>query len=634
MDAEIRAIKIKNDNLLKTRDLLKEQYDLAKKDDSLEGMKKQHELIGQTIENNTQIIQSFKHEQDLLHQRANDIRKEYTQYNIDSWFDANAEQTLEYINQYNKATKEQQEEMDKIFTWVQKLKKAWMEANDEIKNANIILEEINDNIEEIRQQSIDIWIKEQNKLYQEQQDRLKTLEQIQEKIVAIIRKRGEEEKKILTDNHNEEMKSLEDRHKSRMDKYKEELDEFKKLIQGKIDALDEQYAEEDYQEQLEKEREEAVKLQREIDVLSLDDSLEARNQVIELRKKLAEQNEKITKLQQKRERDLLKKSLQDQLKDKEEDIKSREKIAENLYDNNKKRLEEEYDINIKFLERKYSDEQVYAEARKSIMRGQVEVAEGVFEDIYDAFVDFENKFGRGMGILGDIIKNDFIKELEKAQDAIARLDYEASRQLPQYDSDYKPTRDDSWVDPVPEKPKPSNGKLSDMTETDYDRYVLYKSIWEDANRAGNKQAMDSVHELAVKLRDKYNIREDLYNYNDLKNLSYEEMKRRGYKFGGKITDTGTLIAPFHGTQDSPEWILNDAQLRKTISNVTLSTVSAIIPKLPALNTSQMVRIEKLINVEGNVTRDVLPLIEAAGNKVMENLQVALNKGGIVRPVKV
>ena len=574
----------------------------------------------------------------MLHQRANKFRKEYAQYNIDSWFDTNAEQTIEFINQHRAATKEQQEEMDKLFTWVQKLKKAWMEANEEIKVANKELVVLNESVEELRQQSIDIWIKEQNQLYQEQQDRLKALEQIQEKIVAIIRKRGEEEKKALDEAHNKEMESLEKRHKTRMDNYKEELDEFKKLIQGKIDALDEQYAEEDYQEQLEKEREEAVRLQREIDVLSLDDTLEARNKVIELRKKLAEQNEKIAKLQQKRERDLLKKSLQDQLKDKEEDVRDREKIADDVYDNEKKRLEEDYRINKEYLERKYSDEQVYAEARKSIMRGQVEVAEGVFEDIYTAFEDFENKFGRGMGILGDIIKNDFIKELEKAQDAIARLDYEASNLLPQYDSDYKPTKDDSWKDPVPSKPKQESkgGKVSDMTPSDYNIYVLLKETWEMAKKQGNQEAMDGIHDSAVRLRKKYNIKEDLYDYNYLKNLTLDELRKReyGYRFGGKVTDTGTLIAPFHGTQSSPEWILNDAQLRKTISNVTLSTVSAIIPKLPTLNAGQMIQVEKLINVEGNVTRDVLPLIEKAGNKVMDNLQKTLNKGGIVRPVKV
>ena len=263
-----------------------------------------------------------------------------------------------------------------------------------------------------------------------------------------------------------------------------------------------------------------------------------------------------------------------------------------------------------------------------------------FDDIYDAFVDFENKFGRGMGILGDIIKNDFIKELEKAQAIVEEMERGTFRQLSQYDSDYKPTKDDGWEDPTPSKPKTKTetktGKVSDMTQSDYNVYVLLKETWELAKKQGNQEAMDGIHKSAVRLRDKYNIKEDLYNYDYLKNITLDELRRReyGYRFGGKITDTGTLIAPFHGTQSSPEWILNDAQLRKTINNATLSTVNAIIPKLPTLNAGQMIQVEKLTNVEGNVTRDVLPLIEKAGNKVMENLQVVLNKGGVVRPVKV
>ena len=104
----------------------------------------------------------------------------------------------------------------------------------------------------------------------------------------------------------------------------------------------------------------------------------------------------------------------------------------------KSRLEEEYEINKEYLERRYSNEKVYAEARKSIMRGEVEVAKGVFMDIYDAFTDFENEFGKGMGILGDIIRSDFTKELEKAQRAIRDLEYEADRVLSRYDSSYQP----------------------------------------------------------------------------------------------------------------------------------------------------------------------------------------------------
>lgn len=72
------------------------------------------------------------------------------------------------------------------------------------------------------------------------------------------------------------------------------------MIQGKIDALDDQWDEEDYIEELNKEREEVARLQYEIDILSLDDSLTARNKVAELGEWLAKQNEKIAKLQQKK----------------------------------------------------------------------------------------------------------------------------------------------------------------------------------------------------------------------------------------------------------------------------------------------------------------------------------------------
>ena len=133
IDAEIRAIKLRNDNLIKTRDLLEEQLNLAKDIEGIEGLNKQYEITGQIIKHNEKILESFKDEQDAVHQRANDIREQYSQYNIDSWFDDNAEATVAYIEQYNKATKEQQEEMQKVFNRVQKLKQAWVEANNEIK---------------------------------------------------------------------------------------------------------------------------------------------------------------------------------------------------------------------------------------------------------------------------------------------------------------------------------------------------------------------------------------------------------------------------------------------------------------------------------------------------------------------
>src|SRR5699024_659966 len=107
---------------------------LAKNIEGLEGLNEQHKITGLIIENNKKLIQSYKEEQESLHKKANDIRNASKKYNIDSWFDSNAEQTVAYINQYNKATKDQQKEMDKIFQQMQKVKKAWMESNQEAKN--------------------------------------------------------------------------------------------------------------------------------------------------------------------------------------------------------------------------------------------------------------------------------------------------------------------------------------------------------------------------------------------------------------------------------------------------------------------------------------------------------------------
>lgn len=512
------------------------------------------------------------------------------------------------------------------------------QASQEWWNLKNNIEKITTEVDKLLEQHKELarqkWIKEQNDLYEQQQDRLKSLEAIQETIVAIIRKRGEEEKKALDKAHQEEMDSLEVRHQDRKKKYSEELDDFKKLIQGKIDEIEGQSEAEDYLEQLSKERDRAVELQSEIDTLSLDDTLQARNKVIDLRKQLADQNEKISKMQQKKERDILKKSLQDQLKDKEEQNKEIEIIADNSYDNEKKRLEEDYKINQEYHEKKYSDERIYAEASDAIMRGKVETSKGVFEDIFDAYKDFENKFGKGMGILGDIIKNDFLDQLKKAQDAIKELDYLSSNQRPKYDSGYQPKDDEmDYKSPTTGSSgssSSSSGKLSSMTKSDYEKLVNYKQFYDNAKRDGNKEAMNSISQAAQAIRGKYGITSDNYSYNDLKDLSYEDMKKRGYKLGGKITDTGTLIAPFHGTQSDPEWILRDYQLQKLISEAVLSTIKVSVPKVPTKQQGVVLQIENFIKAD-NITKDSIPMLQKYENDALKRLNIELNKVGILRP---
>ena len=662
IDAEIRAIKLKNDNLIKTRDLLTEQLNLAKDLEGIEGLNKQYEITGQIIEHNEKLIKSFKEEQDAVHKRANDIRNQYSKYDAESWFDSNGEATVSYINSFNTATKSQQEEMSKVFGIVQALKKAWMEADSEVKNVLQTNKELTKELEKHPDRVKEAYKKElsdrlansknwidKRKFYDDwgadneieawervrayvedyykkgiishkeytdyildidksllaehqriEQERISAVDAVQEKLVAIIRKRGEEEKKILDDNHKSEMESLEERHKTRTQNYKDELDKFKAMIQGKIDALDEQYEEEDYLEQLSKEREKANELQKQIDVLSLDDSLTAKNKTIELRKQLAEQNDKIAKMQQKKERDTLKKSLQDQLKDKEKDIKDKENISNKLYENEKKRLEEDYRVNKEFLDRKYSDESVYAEAKSTL-------ANKTFDEIYKSYETFENKFGKGMGHLGEIIKNDFIKQLELAKQALDTFNSVGS-----FGGNYNITSPTNQGSKSQNNPK--------YTVEDYGKFYM------DARAKGDWQTMEWANRQANILRGIGDIVTSAVDIESIK-------KKYGgsFKNGAEILSSGLMLTEFHGRKDDPEWIFNSTQLQKVLKDTVLSTVKIVTPKIPNITAGQGItlNIDNFIKAD-TITKDSLPMLQKFENDAMARLRNELNKSG-VRP---
>lgn len=640
LDAQIRAIKIKNDGIIKTGELLQKELKAAKELDGIEGLSEEYRVMEKIILNNVEALESFKQEQQLIHDMAVTIRAQNKQYDTTTWFDANAEQTEAYIDKYNKSTAKQKEEMEVLFSKIQRLKLAWMESATEIEKISDLNQGLIEDNEKLLAQRKELartnWIKEQNELYQKQQEKLSALDQIQERIIAIIRKRGEVESEELEKAHNAEMESLEERHNARKQGYADELSKFKELVQGKIDALEDQYSEEDYFEKLKEEREKATEIQKNIDVLSLDTSLTARKKVSELKKELTEQNAVILKMQKERERELIKDSLQTQIEEFEESTKEKEKIADDFYEEEKSRLEEDYEINKRYLEKKYSDEKVYAEARKAILDGEVEVAKGRFVELEDAFRDFEDEFGKGMGILGDIIKDDFSARLKEAQELIKETN-ELTNGLLDKDDLNPPYEDDEEVE-EDKKEEPKTGKLSSMSKSDYNKYVNYKSIWEMAKKAGNQVAMDSASQGASALRAKYGISSDEYSYNDLKNLSYEDMKSKGYANGGKITETGNIIAPFHGTKDSPEWIFNDKQLGSLLENVVVNSFDFSAPKMAnAIHSDNGEKYNIYFDVQGNMDSSLLPEIQQMISSTIREVEFEnvknQNKLGNFRKIK-
>lgn len=240
-EAFIRSIKIQNDHLEKRQDILKREYDLAKKIEGARGVLKQYKIVQAQIENNTKLIETYRKEQAKFNNEAKYLRKQYKKYNTESWFDANAEQTVEYVRQYNKASRKQQEEMDRLFGKIQKLKKAWLESNEEVKNAQQSTQELTRELEKQSKElknHVKMVIEKEKELAYSQLEAKQRVER--EKFDAEKKKIKEKEKQAQAqiDQLQKEIKDIQDSEKARKDakELAERIDNLNKL-KNKYNAL-------------------------------------------------------------------------------------------------------------------------------------------------------------------------------------------------------------------------------------------------------------------------------------------------------------------------------------------------------------------------------------------------------------
>lgn len=457
------------------------------------------------------------------------------------------------------------------------------------------------------------WIAERNKEYEDQRARLSALDKAQEEIVKIIRKRGELEKKEMQKRHKEEMDALRKRQKEIEKKNKEELDAYKKLIQDKLDALKDQWSEEDYQDNLKKEQEELIRMQKDYNELALDDSLSSRAKGFKLQEEIRKQEEKIAKLQKDKERKDTEKLLKDKLTGVTNESKAELDIQKEQHESEMEMLKERQEREKEAHEEAYNNAHVYAEARKSLMRDQVEYAEGSFMSIQDAFSRFSDEFGKGMGILGQVIQADFISELERANEAIKNMDYAMGNLKQKYASDYDVFGNGHLSKPrEPGSGGSSGDSLADIrpdefrswSETDWQMYLRNKSLWE----TGSKEVQRQTAEKNERIRQKYGMRGDNYSYSD---LMYEierlkDKRRRSmasYDVGGFIPRDGVIMA-------HEQEMFVPAKYQKDLWNFIQS------PNKLAQGNSGSGATQVIIQVEGNLDKSVIPDIERAVNKAI------------------
>lgn len=233
------------------------------------------------------------------------------------------------------------------------------------------------------------------------------LASVADEIIQIYKNIYEKQKQAALNALDEQMKAEERRHKRATDNIDDELKQFENYINAKLKALDKEENEHDYQRELDKKQKAILETQKNIDILSLDDSWEAKAKREELIKQLAQQEDEINEYQHDHSIDLRKENLKDQLDSYKKDIDAKKKaedtklnLEKDRLDRIKKETERHYDDLI-------NDEQKFAQIRSDIINGNI-------DKVKSAFAEFKTFVNGNLEFIGNSISANLITKMEQA----------------------------------------------------------------------------------------------------------------------------------------------------------------------------------------------------------------------------
>lgn len=144
--------------------------------------------------------------------------------------------------------------------------------------------------------------------------------------------------------------SIEKEKKAVVDGIQEQIDAYEKLINAKMEALDRESDEHDYQAEVAEKLKDISALQERITELQNDVSPEGTKKRLQLEQELAEKTGSLTELQYQREMELRKQALQDELDRYKEEMEAKKEAADESFDNQLDIIEKEKDAELAALE--------------------------------------------------------------------------------------------------------------------------------------------------------------------------------------------------------------------------------------------------------------------------------------------
>lgn len=239
-----------------------------------------------------------------------------------------------------------------------------------------------------------------------------------------------EKKDMHMDALDKESEAEDERHDKVMTHYDEEREAFNKLVQAKLDEIDRQESERDYNKEIDDLESERNEITDKINLLSMDDSFEAKADLKKLQEELDNINESIAEKQHDREVDLRKENLNDILEKEQEKFDELEKIENERHENENERIDELKEYWSKFYEDQLNDERYFAKMKEDIIAGNFNNLSAEFQsyikEMEDTMPSIENTLNGTMVAVGTAIRKNIIDNLKEALGMLGKVQDDAN----------------------------------------------------------------------------------------------------------------------------------------------------------------------------------------------------------------
>ena len=443
---------------------------------------------------------------------------------------------------------------------------------------------------------------------------------IADSIISTMKRAYEKQKDIELAQIDKRMDKEDDRHQQVVDNIDAEMQRYQDAYDEKMKLINDEANAEDYNLNLTNAQKEQQKIQNDINILSLDDSIEAKFKREELETQLADKIIEIEKMQKDHSRDLRKDALSEQLDSYKTDVDAKKDSEESKYKSikdslNKQKTDTEYMYN-----ELINDERKYASMRLAIINGNVAGIKSTMDGFLSDFGDMNKSTAQDVGESWQ----DLLSLIEEVKSASEEAD-----DLPSSKSSSS-SSSSSKINVYGVSEDISNAKaIGGTSKFNYITIPLGSSASQaksgDLVLGGNVAVTSSGSGERI----------GGTTASDTAELFRERIASLGT--GGQTPDfVGGKLAVLHGSEiintkfDSLN-LLKAMDISKNIIN-TFKFPDFSNIKLPTQQNSMEFKFENLIRVDGNVDSSTLPSLQKIADYTINRLNQTFNRSGILRGV--